>query len=273
MSEPTATVDEPKVEVGNYETDPSGVAHSASSPNSWQAKNLVKRAVRSSSKSAETSTKTVFLDIVGAQQAMLEKNRNMEKTLTYRTDHKFLSTTLFTWHSTILPRTLSKLDVWIATIFHIILFTIDQYYREYYGKAYFSRVKVTFGSIGMCTWLLVFSLSFFTSQCYGRYLKFYSACTALGGKLMQVAQKLTVDFETLPDDRWNVVRYLTAEIMLVYANTYERPGVNKSLAKQLIWKRLTEPESEFLHREVKVGPNTVPCPDLRTFEGPMSGKS
>ena len=275
---PEAQVEgQPEGDVQPAAAAPAGDSTTAPKPqNKWQEKNLVKRAVRSydwqkgiSEEQSSTGTRQIFVDIVGAQQALLEKNRNMEKTLTYKTNYHFLTMTLIQWRTTILPQALKKMDIWCATIFHSILFGIDQFHRERHGRdvGYFERVNVTFASIGQLNWLLVFTLTFFLGQCYTRYLKFYGACTGMGGKLMMATQKLSADFETLPDDRWDVVRFLSAEILLVYMQIYDRPGVSKDVAREVMWKRLMEPESEFLHRDVElVKGKKIACPPLLSAE-------
>ena len=174
------------------------------------------------------------------EHAKLRRREEVDR----RKNHKYstdvsnlkLFETAFSWRDTTLPTVMGRADVWLAMALHLTLFAIDQAYREGLldgsreradrdGEAfvspgtYFVKTSVDFKYIGACIWIMVFSLAFWVSQCYTRYLRYYDATCGLGGTLMEVSQRLSVDLESQPEARWRIVRYLTASVMLVFGDT------------------------------------------------------
>ena len=202
-----------------------------------------------------------------------DQNKNRK----YSTEKRFLSQTIFTWNGTIAPKVFFKADVWVATLVHVALFVVDQLYREGVFDAttatpfvrhgcFFTRynISVEFKYMGQTIWMMVFTLTFFVGQCYARYLNYAGWCAGMGGKLMEISQKLAVDLETLPDDRWDVVRFLTSSVLLVFGDTQRGKGA-AAIHKELFWKRLTNPEAEFLGHIIKTADGLeVPCQPLLT---------
>lgn len=224
----------------------------------------------------------IKVEVMPEAPASLKKRKtvrlNEEPPPRYSADHRFLSEVIFQWSPSILPRTLRKFDVWIATLFHIGLFVVDQLWRagqltqvqdvngtwvnQPQSTGYFSSVNVilSFGYIGQCVWLMVFTLTFFSGQCYTRYNALYGSCKGMGGNLLMICTKLAVDFESMPDERWDVVRYMAASILLVYSSIR-----SDEVVKDRVWERLTMTEQSFIGNDVCVNPGKpVNCPPLLT---------
>ena len=205
------------------------------------------------------TTEEVHVDVSAEAEASKElaklKDREADdaaKNRKYRTDQRFLSETIFSWGGTIFPKVLGKADVWLASLLHLSLFIVDQLYRDgplntsdpfVRNGPFFVRINVAFSFMGQTIWMMVFTLTFFVGQCYSRYLAYAGKCAGMGGKLMEISQKLAVDLESQPEARWDVIRYLTASIMLVFGDTQRGKGP-AAIHKELFWKRLTTSEAE-----------------------------
>ena len=181
---------------------------------------------------------------------------------------------LFGWKNTILPTIFLRPEVWIFTLFHLMLFIIDQLYREHIldptpdpvpfvrNGSFFVSLSVGFMFIGPSSWLMVIVLALFLAQCYTRYLDYCKWCTDMQSKLVEITQKLAVDFETLTEDRWDVVRFLTSSTLMVYGATQRGSGP-AAIHKELFWKRLLSTEAEFLGHTITTGDGIeLKCPAL-----------
>ena len=202
--------------------------------------------------------------------------QQQENPLMYTMNHRLLLTTVFSWRKSIIPDVLGKFDVWAATALHLILvalrelpflFTslgLDDNDRTWILAA----VEVEWGSLGMCTTLLVFTLCFFNSECNDRYRSLYSACAGMGGAIQEVGASLGADFADLPEHRWDVVRYLVASAMLVYNSVYDgmSSNVDDWKVKEAEWKRLTTTEAEHVGHPILYAGKEIVCPPLLTAE-------
>jgi len=117
---------------------------------------------------------------------------------------------------------------------------------------------------------MVFFLTFFNNNCYARYKDLYNACMGFGGSIGDINCIVCADFTTLPQQRWDVLRFSIASACLVYMKVYdaveEIQDENKNKVDEDEWMRLQISEGEWLGQPVLVGGEAIECPPLLTAE-------
>ena len=104
-------------------------------------------------------------------------------------------------------------------------------------------MMIPWKAVGTLTPLMIFSLVFFLSQCYSRFMTLFDACQTMETAIHDMTVIVLVH-ATRHEHRWDVVRYLTAAAITAYGRAL---GNNTKPRSDIInWKRLRSPEAYFL---------------------------
>lgn len=171
---------------------------------------------------------------------------------------------LFSVKGTFWPHVLRTHELYIFPLVHTGLiirqsFWLQEKYDEdddgdppmFWGS---NTVMLPWAALGMLTPLMIFALVSFLGQCYARFMAFFYACQRMETSIQDMAI-LMLTHATLHRYRWNVVRYMTAAAMVMYARVTDLGTVNtkgercKPRVDFLDWERLLVPERLWHHDE------------------------
>lgn len=170
-----------------------------------------------------------------------------------------------TFSITILPVALTRVEVWIFTIAHVILFLLKESGHSLLGSGTDQSwgLPLTFSAVAVSSGMLSLLLVFFNSQCYTRYMTLYAACTAMTGDVQELAQLTSVHLtHKHADARWDACRFLMSSVMIVYMRVTDLAANRPPSVDDEDWKRLMQSEDEWLgltsparpHEAVKMPP-------------------
>jgi predicted membrane chloride channel (bestrophin family) len=190
--------------------------------------------------------------------AEYEKRENRvkkEKLMIAYTLDKPLVTLFCTFHVTLLPRVLKRIEVWFFTALHITFCVLkwNGIGTGMFGTTsgvvslpFNQALPLSLGALGIPSGLMSLLLVFFNSQCYSRYSMLYSACTGMGGAVQELAQISAVHCSTQPEARWDACRYLLASVLVVYMRVEDLARNRKPTMDTQDWDRLLRTEHEWL---------------------------
>ena len=90
---------------------------------------------------------------------------------------------------------LLRVELWAFTILHIIFFLLKRegiWVFDVGNSAGLWTIPLSMSALGIPAGLMSLLLVFFNSQCFGRYMSFYGACTGMGGTVQELAQLSSV---------------------------------------------------------------------------------
>lgn len=105
-------------------------------------------------------------------------------------------------------------------------------------------------ALGMITPLMTFTLVFFLSQCYSRFMTYFYACQRIETSIQDLTI-LMLCHASAPADRWDAVRYQVAAAMTMYMCVTDLAKVDdngrrcKAEMDSIDWARLLEPERHW----------------------------
>ena len=126
-----------------------------------------------------------------------------------KTAHEYdmSSPSILKFGGTMLPLILVRWELWFFVLAHIALIIVyrlglDEEYDSIPSIELDPTYDAPWNIIKIPTGLLTFFLVFFNGTCYGRYVGYYNAHCAIGGKLQEItAQVLTCLLYTSPSPR------------------------------------------------------------------------
>ncbi len=188
---------------------------------------------------------------------------------------KPLKTLFCTWKQTVLPSTCKRVEVWFWTMVHVGLFilihmhewlgkpgegddkkdTMVVEYIEYFLKTY---IPISLSSVGISSGFMALLLVFFNSQCYSRFMAYYSACTGMGGAIQELCFLLTSQLGELQADVWDASRFAVGSVMVTYLKVTDLDDGKEMAIDADDWNRLTSSEESWLGKDVGTGSPKMP---------------
>ena len=163
---------------------------------------------------------------------------------------------LCTFKMSILPKVLSRAEIYLFVLLHILFFVLKAY-----GYAIFEvdstraewSVVLKFTAISIPSGLMSLLLVFFNGQCFSRYCSLYDHCMGMHGTVQEFAQLSAVHAIADPAKRWDATRYLLASVMILYMKVTDIARNKRPSVDPEDWERLLLSEHEWLE-----GPSYAP---------------
>ena len=186
-------------------------------------------------------------DLHAARARAITKEKSK---LAYTLD-KPLVTILCTFSISVLPRVLLRVELWAFTILHIIFFLLKRegiWVFDVGNSGGLWTIPLSMSALGIPAGLMSLLLVFFNSQCFGRYMSFYGACTGMGGTVQELAQLSSAYVPAAAAvARWDACRYLLASVLIVYMKATDIARNRPPKVDPEDWERLTMSEDAWVH--------------------------
>ena len=137
----------------------------------------------------------------------------------YTLDRPF-KTLCCTWKATVLPSVLRGVEVWFWTLLHVVLFILKRLHTwvgDVDGLIVVQQyVTIPMSSVSIPSGFMALLLVFFNSQCYTRFMAFYTACVGMTGTVQEMCFLLSTHLHPGTPGMWDAARFATASVMVTY---------------------------------------------------------
>ena len=179
----------------------------------------------------------------------LETTAN-KKSQNYNMTHPF--EIMFQINGTFWPLVVKRYEIYLYPGIHLGLVL----YAHFEGDAGYDdgdfwgapSNMLPWGALGLLTSLMIFLLVFFLSQCYSRFIGFFTTCISIETSVHELTM-IVLTHMTDATARWDAVRYLTASGVIIYSRVTKLAEHKEASVEAPEWDRMMRDEQDWLGLE------------------------